>query len=375
MLSELKVLEMTDESGWFCGKLLADMGADVIRLEKPGQTPAAVYANYGKSYITLDIQKQRGRELFLQLISRMDVLLESLPPGFLSSQKLDFSELQRYNPALIMASISPYGRSSPSAQQPFSELTLAAAGGSVYLNGEPGKPPLKLYGPQSFLTASLFAANGILLALHHRRQSGRGQQIDISIQECVAGTLDHALPRYWSSGETARRNGSFYWNRTYYLFACRDGYIGLSFMQNWDTLVGWLESEGLAEELTHPRWQDPAVRLQNIGYVMHVIGRWTQSHSVDELVETAQLMHLPWSKVSEVKDILANPQLRDRGYFKDIIEFKSGFKYTFPGAPVKMSASPWQVKHQPAAYNSTIYREILTISQSEMDRLQAEGVL
>ncbi len=211
--------------------------------------------------------------------------------------------------------------------------------------------------------------------MHHRRQSGRGQQIDISIQECVAGTLDHALPRYWSSGETARRNGSFYWNRTYYLFACCDGYIGLSFMQNWETLVGWLESEGLAEELTHPRWQDPAVRLQNIGYVMHVIGRWTQSHSVDELVETAQLMHLPWSKVSEVKDILANPQLRDRGYFKDIIEFKSGFKYTFPGAPVKMSASPWQVKHQPAAYNSTIYREILTISQSEMDRLQAEGVL
>ncbi|MCX6011115.1 MAG: CoA transferase, partial [Chloroflexi bacterium] len=189
-LSDYHVLDLTDEKALLCPRFLADMGAEVIRIEKPGTTPPFHWENLGKQSITLDIELEAGRELFKKLVSTADVLVESHPPGYLETLGLGYLQLTKINPRLIMASITPFGRDGPYRDYKSGDLVASALGGQLYVNGEPGRPPLKPFGNQSYYLASLFAAIGVLLALMSRHSSGRGQHIDISLQECVAAALD-----------------------------------------------------------------------------------------------------------------------------------------------------------------------------------------
>jgi crotonobetainyl-CoA:carnitine CoA-transferase CaiB-like acyl-CoA transferase len=378
ILPGCRVLDLTDEKGWFGPKLLADMGAQVIRIDPPGTPPPAVYANTGKHALSLDIESPGGRTLLLRLIALSDVIVESYSPGFLKSRQIDYVELVKVNPALILASITPFGQSGPSALKKSSDLAASASGGHLFLNGEADKPPLKPFGLQAYLTAGLFAANGVLLALRRRRLSGRGQQIDISIQECLAATLDHALVRYFSRGDIARRRGKLYWNNSFRLFPCRDGFVGLSFMQNWQTLVDWLDSEGLAADLKDARWQDPAQRETNIEHIVTILEKWTLTHTADELVELGQLMRWPWAKVARPEEVLNSPQLKARGYFAEVVDSVKEKSFQFPGAPLKMSGSPWQVNPrfpQAADYNLEIYHNFLGLSLEEIEKLKSAGTI
>ena len=343
MLSGCRVIDLTDEKGWFCTKLLADMGAEVLRINQSGLFSENVYANAGKHYLSLNIKTDQGREILLKLVNLSDVIVESQGPGYLQSLEIDFQELRNTNPALIVASITPFGQSGPSAYNKSSELTASASGGHLYLNGESERPPLKPYGPQAFQTAGLFAANGVLMALRRRRLSGQGQQIEISIQECLAGTLDHALVRFFSQGEIAQRQGKEYWNNSFRIFRCRDGFVGISFLQNWETLVEWLDSEDMAGDLKELRWRNFQEREKNVKHIITIIEKWTLTHSADELVELGQLMRMPWAKVTKPEEILNNPHLKERGYFVEKMDSTTGKSYSCPGAPVKMSGSAWQV--------------------------------
>ena len=246
ILDGCRVIDLADEKGLLCSRLLADMGAEVIRIQKPGEEVSQVYANFGKRCISLNIENQAGRRLLMQFVPQVDVIVESFSPGYLDSLGLGYPALSRINPRLILASITGFGQTGPDRLKKSSDLVASASGGQLYVCGEPGQPPLKPYGSQTYFTACLFAANGILLALWRRHTSGKGQQIDISIHECVAATLDHVLVRYFAEGEVAQRQGSLYWNKAFRIFPCRDGHILLSLFQNWNTLVEWLASEGMA---------------------------------------------------------------------------------------------------------------------------------
>ena len=378
MLSGCRVIDLTDEKGWFCTKLLADMGAEVLRIDLPGLFSENVYANAGKHCLSLNIETDQGRDILHKLVNLSDVMVESQSPGYLQSLGIDIPELRKTNPALIFASISPFGRSGPLGYKKSSELTASASGGHLYLNGESGRPPLKPYGPQAYQMAGLFAANGVLVALRRRRLSGRGQQIEISIQECLAGTLDHALVRFFSQGEIARRQGKLYWNNSFRIFPCRDGFVGISFLQNWATLVEWLDSENMAGDLTDHRWQNFLEREKNVKHIIAIIEKWTLTHSADELVELGQLMRLPWAKVAKPEEILNSPHLKERGYFVEKMDSATGKSYSFPGAPVKMSGSAWQVNaNQPTSndYNQQIYGSLLGFSPSEIEKMKSEGVI
>ena len=175
ILNKYQILDLADEKGLFCSRLLADMGAEVIRIQAPGIPVAKVPENAGKKSVALDILKPAGRDLFQRLVRDADVLVESFPPGYLGSAGLDFSALSRINARLIMVSITPYGQTGPYRDYKSSALISSASGGQAYICGEPGEPPLTPPGPQAYYTAGLFAANGILLALLQRRLSGRGQ--------------------------------------------------------------------------------------------------------------------------------------------------------------------------------------------------------
>jgi crotonobetainyl-CoA:carnitine CoA-transferase CaiB-like acyl-CoA transferase len=379
-LSGYHVLDLTDEKGMLGTRLLADMGAGVIRVEKPGadssgRTPEYYYLNAGKRSISLDLEKERGRELFRRLVAQSDVLVETAPPGYLASLSLGYPELSDTNPGLVMASITAFGQSGPYRDYKSCDLAAAALGGWLSVCGEPDAP-LKPYGNQAYYSASLFAANGILLALWSRQATGRGQYLDISVMECVAATLDHVLVRYFYEGAVSKRQGSRHWNNAFMTFPCRDGYILLSLFQQWETLVAWLESEGMADDLTDRKWQDRQQRQKGIGHIIEVLQRWTRSHTVAELVEKGQLMHFPWAEVASIKGLVQNTQLAERNYSTEV-ESGEG-EYRVPGAPVKMSRSPWRVGGRVAdagEHNMAIYHQELGLSETEMAALVKAGII
>jgi crotonobetainyl-CoA:carnitine CoA-transferase CaiB-like acyl-CoA transferase len=404
ILNPYKVLDLTDEKGWFCPKLLFDLGAEVVRIQKPGEPVVSVYANTGKHGISLNLETAMGTALFLRLVKEFDVVIESFAPGFLASLGLSFTNLNQVNQRLIMASITYFGQSGPYLNKKSSELVSSALGGQAFVSGDPGKPPLKPFGPQAYNTAGLFAANGILLALLQRHSSGKGQYLDISIHESVAATLDHVMVNYfygktikertgsllWNKDFPGRtgalhwnkafpeRTGALYWNKAFRIFACRDGYIVLSFLQNFDTLVELLDAEGMAGDLKDAKWHDLSERWKNSGHIIEILEKWTQIHTADKLMELGQLMRFPWAKVASIPEVVQSPQLNAREYFIEARDPQSGRGYKFPGAPVKMSGSPWRVNSQVprlGEYNEEIYQRRLGLTPAEMKRLEAEGVI
>jgi crotonobetainyl-CoA:carnitine CoA-transferase CaiB-like acyl-CoA transferase len=273
-----RVFDLTDDKGQFCIKTLAGMGADIVRVDPKD-----------------DLHN------FHDLVKTADIFAETSAPGYLESLGADYKNLDKLNPRLIMVSITPFGQDGSYKDLKASDLTLQALGGWLSVTGEPDTP-LKLYGTQAYNTAALFAVNGILLALWQRRETGRGQHIDISIMECVAATLDYVLPRYFYGGEVPGRQGSLHWNNAFRIFKCADGYVLLSLHLHWETLVEWMASEAMAGDLTGEKWRDREKRNRNIGHIIKVVERWTLKHKAGELVEKGQLMRFPWAKVAGVKN-------------------------------------------------------------------------
>ena len=211
MLSGLKVIDLSDEKGSFCSKLLADMGATVVKIEQPAgdasmmmgrfrggsvnpeQSSALLYHNANKQRMTLDLECPADRERFTKLIKQTDVLVESYSPGYLDKLGLSYDSLKEKNRRLIMASITGFGRTGPRKDFKSCDLVASAFGGQMFVSGAPSVPPVKQFGNQSYFTASLFAAVGILLALRAGERSGRGDYLDISLQEAVASCLDHVF--------------------------------------------------------------------------------------------------------------------------------------------------------------------------------------
>lgn len=379
-LSGYRVLDLADDKGMFCSRLLADMGAEVIKVEPPGGLARNLFfweTNAGKFDITLDIKLKPGQEIFKRLVKTADVVVESYQPGYLEVIGLSYSELSQINPRLVMASITSFGQSGQYRDYKSCDMVACALGGQMYVCGEPQTPPLKPFGNQAYYSAGVLAAIGILLALWQRHTTGRGQHIDISLQECVAATLDHVLVRYFYEGVVAKRQGSLYWNNAFRIFPCRDGYILLSLFQQWETLVEWLDAEGMAEDLTDKKWLDRKERLQQLDHIIEVLERWTRSHTVAELVEQGQLMRFPWAEVTSIPRLVDSPQLKERGFWIEMEEPWSNKKYKFPGAPCKLSRSPWRVGSRVPGigeHNIDIYQE-LGLSDKEIEALVKEGVI
>jgi crotonobetainyl-CoA:carnitine CoA-transferase CaiB-like acyl-CoA transferase len=174
-------------------------------------------------------------------------------------------------------------------------------GGWLSVTGTP-QMPLKLVGEQSYNAASLFAVNGVLLALWQRNTTGRGQYIDIAINECVAATLDYVLPRYFYNGVVSQRRGSLHWNNAFRVFPCKDGYILLTLHHQWETLVELMASEGMAGDLTDAKWHDRRERDRHLNHIIEMLEKWTLSYKAGELEEWGQLMHFPWAEVKDGKE-------------------------------------------------------------------------
>jgi crotonobetainyl-CoA:carnitine CoA-transferase CaiB-like acyl-CoA transferase len=273
ILTGCKVLDLTGIVGQHAISLLGNMGAEIIRVD-PENAPQPFY----------------------DLVKTADIFIEASPPGLSASLGFNYKNLDKVNPRLIMASITPFGQTGLDKNLKASDFTLQALGGWLSVTGAP-ENPLKLPVNQAYKTASLFAVNAVIIAWRNRQETGRGQYIDVSIMECVAATLDHIFVRYFYEDIVSGRQGSRTWNNSFDILPCKDGNILISIHRQWEILVELLASEGMAEDLADAKWLDRETRNRGIDHIVEVMRRWTIKHPAQELEDLGQLMHFPWAAV------------------------------------------------------------------------------
>jgi crotonobetainyl-CoA:carnitine CoA-transferase CaiB-like acyl-CoA transferase len=242
----------------------------------------------------------------------------------------------------------------------------------MYACGSSESAPLKACGGQSHYATSLFAATAILLALRHRSRTGAGDHIDVSMQAAVTATLEHVMHRYFAEGIIHRRKGSLHWNEDFCILPCKDGFIQATLFQHWETLIEWLDAEGMAADLKDEKWRDETYRRENLSHIVEIFKKWTATHKRKEIFELAQLMRFPWAPVQMPSEIIECPQLSARNFFVEQDCPETGITLTYPGAPYHCSIRsdlPAEPAPRPGEHNERIYRQELGISEKNLKRL------
>ena len=395
LLEGIQILDLADEKANFCSKLLADLGARVIKIEKPGGDPSRgigpflegsphpeksvffYYNNANKLGITLDLEHAEGREIFFKLIKKTDIVIETFRLGYLKEIGLGFDILKRVKPNLILVSVTGFGGNGPRSQYKSCDLVASAFGGNMYVSGSPSTPPLKPFGEQSYYTVSLFAAVGIILALRKRAHSGKGEHIDISLQEAVVSTVDHVMVRFFYEKVIAKRQGCLYWNNDFCILSCKDGHILLTLSLQWDILVEWMKSEGMAGDLQEEKYLEEEYRIAHMDHIIEVLERWTKIHTTKELFELGQLMHFPWAPIYSLEEVLNNPQLKAREFFTGVEHPEINKSISYPGSPYKFTSSLDRWKRAPliGEDNIQVYQKEFGLSKEELERLLSLKVI
>jgi crotonobetainyl-CoA:carnitine CoA-transferase CaiB-like acyl-CoA transferase len=340
----IRVVDLAGPPGFFCGRLLVGLGAEVVRVEPPGgdalRADSLAFAHWhaGKRSVVLDLETPAGLAALRALVATADVLVETFPPGRLERLGLDPATLTAIRPELVIVSVTPFGRTGPRADWVGTDLTAVALGGMMGLCGDPDGPPLQPPREQGYHLAGLNAAIGALLALRARRLTGRGQAVDVSVQEAVAATLEYGAIGYIHSGVVHRRRGSRYPHVLHALFRARDGHVagGVSGSPRmWQGLLAWMQETGRAGELADPRWGDEAVRLAERERLFAGIEAFTATFDRAAFCAEAQRRRLPWAPVERPEDVLVSPQLTARGFFLDVawngaVARDVGFAFAFP---------------------------------------------
>jgi crotonobetainyl-CoA:carnitine CoA-transferase CaiB-like acyl-CoA transferase len=358
-LDGITVLDLCDARGAFCGKLLADMGADVILVEPPqGSSMRATgpfhpdatptpetslffwHFNTNKRSVTVDLASQADRRRFLELATSADIVVESAPANALPSQQFGYEALKALNPRLVLTSITPFGLSGPYRDFRASDLIAQALGGMAYVNGLEDAEPLQGFGLPAYHAAALWAAIASVLGLLARRQTGRGQWLDISVHACTAAVVEHSTSSYRAAGTVVRRSGPLHWTQSFRTGRCRDGYVVHGLMGDWTALSEWISADLGEHDLTEAAWTDPAYRQDNQARLFRMLDRWTADRPAESIAEAGQLRRLPYAVLQPLEALLSNPQLRARSYFFPIEYGDSQFLMQQPGAPYVVNGRP-----------------------------------
>jgi len=411
LLGSYRVLDLTDKKGFLCGKILADMGADVIKIEKPGGDKSRYLGpfyhempdpekslfwfayNLNKRGITLDIESRDGQQIFKKLVKTADFVIESFPPEYLDELGLGYTVLSEINPRIIMTSITPFGLDGPYKNYKASDIVVMAMGGLMYITGNPDQPPLTISLPQAFLLASAHGAAASMVAHFYRETSGEGQHVDVSAQECVLWEISNAIPLWELNQTILRRAGSYMagrWTGTKQrlLWKCQDGYVlfyilgGAFGMKTNRAIVKWMEDENMAPEyLKDYDWAifDMANQTQEMQNLIEApIASLFLKHTKNELYNEAMKRGIMLCPVSTSKDIIDNAQLKTREFWVDIIHPELKTSVTYPGAFAKLSQTPLTFRYSApliGEHNLEIYHGELKLSLSKMAELRRNKVI
>jgi crotonobetainyl-CoA:carnitine CoA-transferase CaiB-like acyl-CoA transferase len=413
VLSPYRVLDLTTERGLLCGQMIADMGADVIKVEPVGGSPArgvgpfyqdaphpdrSLYwwaYNRNKRAITLDIERDRGRELLRRLVARADFLIESHNPGYLAERNLGFADLAKINPALIYVSITPFGQDGPKAGYADSDLIIMAAGGPLILAGDEDRPPVRLCIPQAYLHASADAAVAALAAHHERTRSGLGQHVDVAAVQSVAmATQSNILAAPLGSPEARRISGGVKFGGLDFplVWPARDGYIAMTFLFGsalgvfTARLMQFVCEQGFCDQATRDKdWiaygellVSGAEPLSEFERVKEIVRNFTRSHTKNELLQLAVERGFLITPVTTIDEVVESPQFASRDYFQNVAHPELGESFRYPGPFAKFSATPIEYRRRPPTvgeHNSEIYRGELGLSEGDLAELARAGII
>lgn len=391
-LSNLRVIDLTyDIAGPYCTKLMAGFGAEVIKIEHPhtGDTMRSIgpffknnegiehsipflWLNTGKKSITLNLKKEKGIEILTRLVQRADVIVENFPPQMMTSLGLNYKTFREIKPGLIMTSISNFGQTGPYKDYEAEEIEFYALSGGMYLTGDSEKPPLSSGPAICQYSAGLYAYTATLLALFQRGFDGKGQYVDISIQESGLELIEITLADYLQTGKDAKRGGHIFvpWD----LYECQDGYATIISMpaRHWHSAAEIFEDPSLFDK----KYYHMRDRIQQRGDYEELLKSCLKSYKKKELFHAGQARGLAFGYIAPFDDVLESPQHQERDFFVEIDHPVVG-KHIYCGAPFKMSRTSWQSIRAPllGEHNQTIYGQLMGCSQIEIQQLREQEII
>ncbi len=410
MLDGYRVLDLTDEKGFICGKTLADLGVDVVKIEPPGGDQARSIGpfcrdipdpgeslywmahNANKRGITLDIETRDGQTIFRSLAAEADFVIESFAPGYLKALGLDYEVLSHLNPRLILTSITPFGQSGPYRDHRTADVVSMALGGYVYLTGEPDRPPVRIGYPQAYLHGGMAAAAGSMVAHCARQSTGEGQWVDVSIHEaCAWIPPDSGI--FWEMNQLLEeRHGAVRVRpttgaRMRRVWRCADGYVSFdlyggrlarNFMM---PLAVWMTEEGMAPDfITEIDWATfdySAVSPDLVERISEPVGQFFAAHTKEELWQGGLARRCCVYPVSSPREVCGSAHLGERGYWVDLRHDHLGRNITYPGVCIRSSEATCNVRRRApliGEHNDEVYGEI-GLSREDLAALGQAGVI
>jgi len=393
-LAGIRALDLSQGiAGPFCARLLADYGADVVKVEPtagdgsrrlgpfPGDVPHPErsgffrFLNANKRGITLDVRSATGGALFRQLATAADVVVESFGPGVMAEVGLGYEELCRLSPRLVLVSVSPFGQDGPYSRYQATELITFALGGQLYSSGDESHPPAMFAGPQSQLHAGLTAAVATMGAVLTARFHGQGQHVDVSAMEAVSNVVEMWAMRYPYSGDYPARTRMAAGNYPWDIYPCADGSVCLCVNnRQWPRVGPWIGRPDLAED---PSLRAAAARLARYEELDAILVPWLLERSMAEIVRSGQRQRVPVIGVYTPREILADAHFRARGALVAVEDPCVG-PLALPGAPFRLGASPWQLRCPAPGlgeHNLQILGGELGRSRLDLVRLRQLGVI
>ncbi len=410
-LAGYRILDLADEKGQLCARLLGELGAEVIKIEPREGDPTrangpffrgdpgpemSVYwwaMNAGKRSITCELRLEPGRDLFRQLIAQSDILIETSMPGEMAALGLDYTALREVNPSLVMVSITNFGQTGPYCGWQATDIVGSAMGGHMYLNGDEEHGPLRTTAPQAYTQVNFQAAVGAMTALYARGvNDGLGQHVDVSMQESMTVAMDNNQPIWDIKRINPRRPGLRRNNAgvlgARYLFETSDGWLtalsaGGLIGPGAGAIIDWLAESGEARGLNSPRWREKLTTLTplepaELAHLEETMSLFCRTREKEALVAEAQRRGAGWAPVFGPRELVESKQLAAREYWVRVTHEDIGESFIYPGAPFKLSATPWtQGGRAPhiGEHNEQIYGGLLGLEPADLRRLKMKMVL
>ena len=395
-LDGIRVIEVgTLISGPFAGRLLGDMGAEVIKIEPPGSPDPlrtwgqaeldghhffwTVHAR-NKKAVTLNLREPRGRDLFLKLVERSDIIVENFRPGTLEKWGLGYDVLRQHNKGIILVRVSGYGQTGPDANKAGYASVAEAASGLRHMNGFPGGPPPRLALSLGDSLAGMFAAQGALAALYRRTVSGEGQVVDAALTEACLAIQESTIPDYDVGGIVRGPSGTRLEGIAPSNIYCTADGSWVVIAANQDTVFRRLCSAmGQPELATDSRFVDHGARGRNQDELDKIIGDWAAQRQPDDIIETLSAAGVISGPINTVAEVVRDPQLQARGMLVEHFDEGIGRNVLGPGVIPVLSETPGSVRNagpaQPGQHNDEVYGDLLGLTSDEIAELEFQGVL
>ena len=409
-LSGYRILDLADEKGQLCARVLGELGADVIKIEpragdrtrangpffrdEEGRESSLYWwaMNAGKRSATCELRLDGGRDLFHRLVASADAIIETSAPGTAKDIGADPRTLAKVNPEAVVVSITNFGQTGPARNLPATDIVGSAMGGHMYLNGSDERGPVRTTAPQAYAQVNFQAAVGTVTALYARGVHGIGQYVDVSMQEAMANAMDNAQ-QTWDILEINNRgpgSGRMVSGRVgpRYIYEASDGWVAALGMggligPNSGAMIDWLDQTGEAGPLTAPHWRERLAVVQPLepdeqDLLVGIMEKFCRTRRKDDLVREAQARAAGWAPVYSPREIVESDQLEAREYWVQVRHEDLGETFVYPGAPWKLSHTPWKQRGRAphvGEHNEAVYGEVLGLEPDDIARLRRTMVI